>query len=133
MAAAGSGGGDTGGPPDWAAVGSLGTSWHAAVGELKKHDTKLMDAAKTRARGDLKLSQWMQQGHAYAPELLAEPGPSLGTIAREHAATLSVADFVRRYEEPNVPVILEGCADGWAAARGAWDPAALYAAYRHRR
>ena len=108
-------------------------SWAAAVGPLtRKHDARVLDDAKRRARGDLELAQWMRQGHAYDAAAAAEPPPA-GLMPHEAAATLSVAAFVARYEAPNLPCVISGCTDGWAAARGAWHPAALYGAYRHRK
>lgn len=110
----------------------VSSSWHAVVGAPKKHDAKVLDAAKRRARGDLILAEWMKQGHAYNPSLSDEPKPA-GHIATEHASSLSVAAFRERYEAPNLPVLINGCADAWPAARGAWHPAALYKTYRHRK
>lgn len=104
-----------------------------AVGEAKRHDHKVLEEAKRRARGDLALADWVKQGWAYAPAAVAEP-PPLGVMAREAAASLSVAEFVARYERPNLPVVIDGIAASWPALAGeAWRPAALYTAYRHRR
>jgi hypothetical protein len=108
------------------------SSWHSVVGAAKKHDAKVLDDAKRRARGDLNLAEWMKQGHAYNPSLSDEPKPA-GHIATEHASSLSVAAFRERYEAPNLPVLIDGCADAWPAARGAWHPAALFETYRHRK
>ena len=74
----------------------------------------------------------MNAGYAYQPDALAEPTPA-GVIAREDACHLSVADFVAKYEATNLPAVISGCAEGWAAAAGAWQPTALYQNYRHRR
>ena len=114
---------------------SQGCPWQASVGlhgEPTRHDTRVVDAAKRRSRGDLALHDWARAGRAYDPAASREP-VAVGTLAREDAARLSVADFIARYEAPNLPVVITGCADGWAASRGAWEPSALYAAYRHRR
>lgn len=106
-------------------------SWHGVVGAAKKHDRKVMEDAKQRARGDLNLSEWMKQGYAYHSTCLAES--SLGHIAREHARSLTVEDFRQRYEVANLPVIIDGCTEGWRAATGVWHPSALYETYRHRK
>ena len=80
------------------------------VGSAKKHDRKLMDAAKERARSDLRLNEWARQGHAWRP---LDDSPPLGSIPRVHASTLSVSAFRDRYEVPNLPVVIDGCADAW--------------------
>jgi histone arginine demethylase JMJD6 len=100
------------------------------VGHLKKRDKKVLDEIKARARGDLELGDWIFQGHWLLP--LDEPKP-IGVIARVHTRDLSVADFVSRFEGPNLPVLIDGLAEGWAAWQGAWEPRNLYAAYRDRR
>ena len=41
-------------------------------------------------------------------------------IPREDASRLSVEDFVRRFESPNVPVILTGACSRWPAMDGRW-------------
>jgi histone arginine demethylase JMJD6 len=92
----------------------------------------LLRDAKARARGDLEHAEWTRQGHAWrAP--LEEPPPH-GAIARASAASLTPADFVARFEVPNLPVLVDGLAARWPAwAARAWEPAALHAAYRARR
>ena len=41
-------------------------------------------------------------------------------LPREDAARLSVEDFVRRFESPNLPVILTGACSRWPAMDGRW-------------
>jgi len=111
----------------------LSVADYDAVGDAKRHDHKVVEGAKQRARSDLALADWVKQGWAFVPAALAEP-PPLGVIARETAAALSTAEFVARYERPNLPVVIDGVAAAWPAlAADAWRPAALYARYRHRR
>ena len=45
---------------------------------------------------------------------MAAPEP-LGFIARERADELDVDEFRRKYEEPNLPVLLTGVSDSWPA------------------
>ena len=106
--------------------------WQVAVGRIRRHAATLIELAKKRARGDLGVGDWARRGWAADASALREPEPA-GALAREHAARLSVADFVRRYEAPNLPVVIDGATDGWPAAGGAWRPEVLYARYRHRR
>lgn len=111
----------------------LGVADYDAVGDAKRHDHKVLDDAKRRARGDLALADWVKQGWAFVPAAVAEPAP-LGVLAHVSATSLSVAEFVARYEAPNLPVVIDGAAAAWpAVATDAWRPAALYARYRHRR
>lgn len=105
------------------------TLWEG-VGHLKKRGKKVLDEIKERARGDLELKDWIFQGHWLVP--MAEPQP-IGLIARVHTRDLPVVDFVSRFEGPNLPVLIDGLAEGWAAWQGAWEPRALYAAYKDRR
>jgi histone arginine demethylase JMJD6 len=104
-------------------------SWEG-IRPLGPRGLSVMNAAKARARSDLDLLQWARQGHAW--RALEEPEP-LGTLARLHCSALSVAAFVARFEVPNLPLMLDGLAAEWPAWRGAWEPRALHAAYRHRR
>ncbi|RYG52575.1 hypothetical protein EON67_00890 [archaeon] len=77
--------------------------------------------------------EWMRQGWAFASAACDEPKPT-GHIAREHAATLDVPTFVEKYEKPNLPVLIAGCADEWKAVKkAAWHPKKLFETYRHRR
>lgn len=71
----------------------------------------------------------MRLGHAYAPSTVAEPKP-VGTLAYESAATLSVEDFIAKYERPNLPVVISGLADEWRASRE-WTFEKLYRRHRH--
>jgi len=104
-----------------------------SCGRWSKRSRKVIDEAKGKARSDLDLGEWTRQGWAFTTRGVAEPTP-LGHIAREVASRLSVSDFVDRYERPNVPVVIAGCAEAWPAVTdGAWAPAALYSAFRHRR
>jgi hypothetical protein len=106
-------------------------SW-AAIRDPRASDLALLRDAKACARGDLEHAEWTRQGHAWrAP--LEEPPPH-GAIARASAASLTPADFVARFEVPNLPVLVDGLAARWPAwAARAWEPAALHAAYRARR
>jgi histone arginine demethylase JMJD6 len=104
-------------------------SWEG-IRPLGPRGLSVMNAAKARARSDLDLQQWARLGHAW--RALEEPEP-LGTLARLHCSALSVAAFVARFEVPNLPLMLDGLAAEWPAWRGAWEPRALHAAYRHRR
>ena len=90
--------------------------------------------AKRRARGDLKLPvAWMRQGYAWdGGAVLVEPACH-GTLAREHAESLSVENFARHYDAAALPCVIDGCAETWRASRGAWTPAELNAALGRRR
>lgn len=87
---------------------------------------------KDKARGDLDQSDWVKQGYFLDESCTTDKKP-VGEIAREHVLSLSVPAFVKRYEEPNLPVVIDGIADEWPAMNGAWEPRALFATYRHRR
>lgn len=101
------------------------------VGEAKKHDREIIADCKRRARTDLRRSEWAKYAYARDDSCLVAPKPH-GTIAREHASRLSVEDFVTRYEQPNVPVVIDGCCDAWPA-RKTWSVQELYRRWRHRR
>lgn len=114
-------------------VGEGASLFAASCGRWGKRSRKVIDEAKGKARADLDLAEWTRQGWGFTAAAVAEP-PPLGHIAHESASRLSVADFVDRYERPNLPVVISGCADAWpAVTEGAWTPAALYGAFRHRR
>lgn len=126
-----------------AAVGGAGTtagssgagfaSTTTVRGVTSKHDKSVVTDAKKRARGDLDLAEWSKQGWAFEAAAVKEPAP-LGVMPYERAATLSVADFLAKYEVPNLPVMIGGIADGWPAVTDKrWTLDALYAAYRHRK
>lgn len=126
-----------------AAVGGAGTtagssgagfaSTTTVRGVTSKHDKSVVTDAKKRARGDLDLAEWSKQGWAFEAAAVKEPAP-LGVMPYERAATLSVADFLAKYEVPNLPVMIGGIADGWPAVKhNRWTLDALYAAYRHRK
>lgn len=74
----------------------------------------------------------MKQGYAYDTRGLQEPKP-LGHMPMEHASKLSVQEFQDKYEKPNMPVVIAGCADKWPGYNGAWQPKELMKHYRHRR
>lgn len=102
------------------------------VGTPKPYDGLLVAKAKKRARQDLDAWEWGRQGHCTKPGSTVE-APAVGHISRESASSLSVRDFVSRFEAPNLPVLIDGVAEQWPAMQGAWEPAALFARYRHRR
>ena len=106
-----------------------GSCWEG-IRPPKAHDIKIMSAAKARARSDLDELSWARQGHAWRAQ--EEPAPH-GTLARLHCSALSVPAFVADFEQRNLPVVLDGLAAEWPAWKGAWEPRALHAAYRHRR
>lgn len=102
------------------------------LGRQQKYDQLLVQKAKKRARQDLDLEEWSKQGHFKNASATVE-APLVGHIARESADTLSVRDFVRRYEDTNLPVLIDGCAKDWPAMNGAWEPRRLFQLCRHRR
>ena len=49
---------------------------------------------------------------------LLPPVPNYSTaVERRHCSTLSRAEFIQRYEMPNVPVIIQGLMDAWPAMK----------------
>jgi histone arginine demethylase JMJD6 len=102
------------------------------------HSVKVMEKAKKRARGDLEdLSEFFMQQHALSTDpLLSTIHPTSldHGIAREDIKSLSVDDFIKRYESPSIPCIITNAANDWPAFQDQrWTPNSLYAKFRHRK
>jgi histone arginine demethylase JMJD6 len=111
---------------------SLTAAHWSLIRDPRDSDLRVLRDAKSRARGDLDLSEWSRQGHAWRAPL--EEPPPLGSIARVSAPALTPRDFVVRFEAPGLPCLINGLAAAWPAwARRAWEPGALHGAYRSRR
>jgi hypothetical protein len=76
--------------------------------------------------GDLDLSEWMKQGWAYDGTALKEP-TEYGGCPREDCKDLTVPEFIRKYEAPNLPVLISGLTAGWPAVDDSrWSITTLY-------
>lgn len=96
----------------------------------RRYLDRIIRDAKHDARSELSISKgdWSRQGAAADP-LLVDPAclehlEDRYQVPRVHASQLSTAEFVRRYEAPKRPVIVEGLLDEWPATE-AWQPAEL--------
>lgn len=81
--------------------------------------------AKRAARSELSVSrgEWRRAGLAADPSLLAT-SHLVDTLPRVDASSLSLEEFVERYERPRVPAMLTGLCGGWRAA-AEWTPERL--------
>jgi histone arginine demethylase JMJD6 len=103
--------------------------------EQRRLGAKAVRAAKREARSELSVrgGGWTRRGYTTRPELLSTAGLA-DTVPRVDARSLTPAQFAARYEATRTPVVLTHCTDAWrAASRGAWEPAALAARFRHAR
>jgi histone arginine demethylase JMJD6 len=99
---------------------------------------RVMEAAKTRARGDLDdLCEFSMQKHAQSDDPIFstfQPCLSGEKVAREDINTLTFNDFIEQYEKPRNPCIITNAAVDWPAVRyKRWTPKALYEKHRHRK
>ena len=67
---------------------------------------------------DLEHEEWRKFEYYRNDLALAAPREQT-PCAREHCKRLSLADFIRKYESPNLPVMIDGICDDWPATK-AW-------------
>jgi hypothetical protein len=91
---------------------------------------KIVRDVKHEARSELSISKgdWSRRGEAGSNVLstaaLAKPPACDHTIPRVHIKDLTVEEFVRKFEAPKKPVIIQGLLDDWPA-RDKWLPEKL--------
>jgi len=95
---------------------------------------RLMDKkirkAKRSARSELSVSKGEWTRHGFAKRgIVSALGNVLDTVPRVHCSELSVEQFVERYEQPRVPVVLTGLTERWPAARE-WTPERLLSRFQ---
>mmetsp|Transcript_3851 Transcript_3851/g.11482 ORF Transcript_3851/g.11482 Transcript_3851/m.11482 type:complete len:470 (-) Transcript_3851:329-1738(-) len=98
-------------------------------GELRQYDANIVHRAKSKCRTDITLAQWTSGKYFLSPNSLREPAQH-GTVPRVHTEDLSIDDFIRVYEIPNLPVLIDGIVQEWPAWQN-WDLKKLYKRYRH--
>ncbi|KAI7835432.1 hypothetical protein COHA_010678, partial [Chlorella ohadii] len=93
----------------------------ASSGRDSSFERKLR-RAKRAARSELSVSkgEWRKWGYASAPGLL-ETAHLTDGLERVDGSTLTLEQFVQRYEAPRRPVMLTGLCGGWRAAQE-WTP-----------
>ncbi|CAD6198972.1 unnamed protein product [Caenorhabditis auriculariae] len=90
---------------------------------------KRVDAAKKKARAELNKYGWETLGYAESFKL-----PSLKDekIDRVNGKKMTVEEFREKYERPRIPVIIEGCTEGWQANEK-WTVSRITKKYRNQR
>lgn len=63
---------------------------------------------------DLRLREWTKQGHAWNAAFEG-PHHEVGFIARENYARMDIGEFVAKYEEPNLPLVIQNSVSDWKA------------------
>mmetsp|Transcript_5057 Transcript_5057/g.13597 ORF Transcript_5057/g.13597 Transcript_5057/m.13597 type:complete len:500 (-) Transcript_5057:56-1555(-) len=82
---------------------------------MRKHDRRVIERAKRRARSDLQVAEWSVRGYAWDTAALGEV-PTDAALAFEAAEELSVERFRRDYEAASRPVVITNLLDGWPAS-----------------
>ncbi|KAJ0396672.1 hypothetical protein P43SY_007162 [Pythium insidiosum] len=75
--------------------------------------------AKRRHRSDIKATEWDREGFAGSDVCELPLDAATDLIKREHCDSLSVERFIREYEAPSIPVVIDGIpeAEGWGAVK----------------
>lgn len=81
---------------------------------------------------ELTLRQWTKYGYAEAPERWDARNVPRDMVKRIHVDSVSRREFVRRFERPGVPVVIQGVTRKWAANRR-WTPKRLKKKYGSER
>lgn len=119
------GGGTAEGTNDTAAhvngTGTEGASGRGSSSPSSSFERKVR-RAKRAARSELSVSrgEWRKHGYASSPDLLRTEGLP-DTLSRLDGSSLSLEEFVERFEAPRQPCVITGLTAGWPAAE-AWTP-----------
>lgn len=74
--------------------------------------------AKKAHRTDIKPDEWEKYGYANKNlDSLKSPLPNSLPITRVHRKDLTPETFYERFMKPGIPVIVEGCLEGWPAVK----------------
>jgi len=96
----------------------------AARHRREKHEERerMLCKAKKRARNDLSMAGWSK--HQYYRSDIQAVDDVVETVPREHCDSLSVEDFIEKYDKPQLPVVIDGLQANWDATEK-WDPKKL--------
>ncbi|OAY82302.1 F-box protein [Ananas comosus] len=91
-------------------AGSWRSTYASVVSPLLPDQTPPSSLAVSNFYSDYLFQSWLCANMEMKPEWVARDNI-------ERGRGISVDEFVARFEEPNKPVLLEGCLDGWPALR----------------
>ena len=98
--------------------------------EKQEERERQIRKAKKRARSDLSAEEWRK--HQFYRSDIQRTDNVVETVPREHCDTLSLEEFIEKYDKPQLPVVIDGLQRDWKAKQN-WHPTQLLKHYHNVR